>query len=329
MRWILWGLLGVATLGALYWTVEPLIRGTDSKTTLPPSLAQTPSATAGPNDPVLVGAGDIASCDSDGDEKTALLLDQVVASGIETVVFTAGDNAYENGTIEDFEQCYGPSWGRHKDRTRPALGNHEYKTGNANGHFQYFGAAAGDPSKGYYSFDLGGWHIVVLNTNDHCNALSCDAGSDQEQWLRSDLAANAAFCTMAIWQDPRFSSSARAGGSHRVKPFWDALYDYGAELVVNGDEHNYERFALQTPIGGADPEFGIREFVVGTGGRSLDIIDVARQPNSEITNDDTHGVLKLTLHPAGYDWEFIPEAGFKFHDSGSGACHAAPPPLNE
>jgi hypothetical protein len=114
-----------------------------------------------------------------------------------------------------------------------------------------------------------------------------------------------------------------------VKPFWDALYDYGAELVVNGDEHNYERFAPQTPIGEADPEFGIRQFVVGTGGRSLDIIEAGRQPNSEITRDDTLGVIKLTLHPAGYDWEFIPEAGFKFQDAGSGVCHAAPPPLNE
>ena len=143
--------------------------------------------------------------------------------------------------------------GRHKDRTRPALGNHEYKTGNANGYFQYFGASAGDPSKGYYSYDLGGWHIVVLNTNDHCNALSCDAASDEEKWLRSDLAASTTFCTIAIWQDPRFSSSARAGGSHKVKPFWDALYDYGADLVVNADEHNYERFAPQTPFGALDP----------------------------------------------------------------------------
>ena len=329
MRWTLWGLLGVVVLGALYWTFEPIIRGTDSETTLAPSPAQTPAGTPGPNDPVLVGAGDIASCASDGDEKTALLLDQIVATGIETVVFTAGDNAYESGTIQEFEQCYGPSWGRHKDRTRPALGNHEYKTGNANGYFQYFGASAGDPSKGYYSYDLGGWHIVVLNTNDHCNALSCDASSDEEKWLRSDLAASTTFCTIAIWQDPRFSSSARAGGSHKVKPFWDALYDYGADLVVNADEHNYERFAPQTPFGALDPEYGIRQFVVGTGGRSLDIIDVPRQPNSEISNDDTLGVLKLTLHPAGYDWEFIPQAGFKFRDAGSGACHAAPPPVNE
>src|SRR5881397_1240630 len=238
MRWTLWGLLGVVVLGALYWAFEPIIRGTDSETTLAPSPAQTPAGTPGPNDPVLVGAGDIASCASDGDEKTALLLDQIVATGIETVVFTAGDNAYESGTTQEFEQCYGPSWGRHKDRTRPALGNHEYKTGNANGYFQYF-----------------------------------DASAAEEKWLRSDLAASTTFCTIAIWQDPRFSSSARAGGSHKVKPFWDALYDYGADLVVNADEHNYERFAPQTPFGALDPEYGIRQFVVGTGGRSLDIID--------------------------------------------------------
>ena len=330
MRWTFWVLVGLFFVAALYWTFEPIIRGTGSETTLGPSPAQTPAGTPGPNDPVLVGAGDIASCASEGDEKTALLLDQVVAAGIQmTTVFTAGDNAYEGGTLQEYEQCYGPSWGRHKDRTRPAVGNHEYKTPAAAGHFQYFGAAAGDPSKGYYSFDLGGWHIVVLNTNDHCNTLSCDAGSDQETWLRSDLAASGAYCTLAIWQDPRFSSSARAGGSRKVKPFWDALYDHGAELVINGDEHNYERFAPQTSSGIPDPEFGMRQFVVGTGGRSLDIIEEPHQPNSEITSDDTLGVLKLTLHPSSYDWEFLPVAGFKFHDSGSAVCHAAPPPLNQ
>ena len=329
MRWKLWGPLALFVVAALYWTFEPVIRSSDSETTPARSPVPTPAGTPAPNDPVLVGAGDIASCQNDGDEKTAQLLDQAVASGTPTTVFTVGDNAYENGTIQEYEQCYGPSWGRHKDRTRPALGNHEYRTGNADGHFQYFGAAAGDPTKGYYSYDLGGWHIVVLNTSDHCNALSCGAGSDQEKWLRADLAASGAYCTLAIWQDPRFSSSARAGGSGKVESFWDALYDYGAELVVNGGEHNYERFAPQTSIGAPDSEFGIRQIVVGTGGRSLDIIEPARQPNSEITNDDTFGVLKLTLHPASYDWEFIPVAGFKFHDSGSAACHAAPPPLND
>jgi len=328
MRWILWALLGVFVVAALYWTFEPIIRESGSERRLSATPAQTPAGTPGPRDPVLVGAGDIASCASDGDEKTALLLDQVVAAGVETTVFTAGDNVYESGSLQEYQQCYGPSWGRHKDRTRPALGNREYETPNASGHFQYFGAAAGEPNKGYYSFELGSWHIVVLNTNNHCIALSCNAGSDQDKWLRSDLAASGAYCTLAIWQDPRFSSSARAGGSGKVKAFWDALYDYGADLVVNGDQHNYERFAPQTSIGTTDQEFGIREIVVGTGGRSLDIIGPRRQPNSEITNDDTLGVLKLTLHPASYDWEFIPVAGFKFHDSGSGACHAAPAPLN-
>jgi acid phosphatase type 7 len=167
-------LLGVAALlAAGYWAFEPEISGTDSeRTALGP--AQTASGTPAPNDPVLAGAGDIASCASDGDEKTAQLLDGVVASGlangIETVVFTAGDNAYEHGTIEEFEQCYGPSWGRHKERTRPALGNHEYDTGNANGHFQYFGAVAGDPAKGYYSFDLGSWHAILSWLYDRYNA---------------------------------------------------------------------------------------------------------------------------------------------------------------
>jgi acid phosphatase type 7 len=318
-------LVVAATFAATYWAFEPILR-TDSETNPTPRPAATAAGTPGPNDPILVGAGDISSCLNDGDERTAQLLDQVVAGGIETVVFTAGDDAYENGTIEEFQQCYGPTWGRHKDRTRPALGNHEYQTADASGYFQYFGAAAGDPAKGYYSFDLGGWHIVVLNTNDHCNKLSCDAASDQEKWLRSDLEASNAFCTLAIWQDPRFSSSARAGGSHRVKPFWDALYEHGAEAVVNGDEHNYERFAPQTPIGSPDAEFGIREFVAGTGGNGLDIIEEPRQAGSEIISDDTYGVIKFTLHPGSYDWEFIPEAGLEFRDTGSGVCHAAPPP---
>jgi acid phosphatase type 7 len=319
------GLLVVAAVfAAIYWAFEPIIRSESETSSTPPPVA-TAAGTPGPNDPILVGAGDIASCASDGDEQTALLLDQVIASGVETVVFTAGDNAYENGSIEEYQQCFGPTWGRHKDRTRPALGNHEYQTPDAAGHFQYFGAAAGDPTKGYYSFDLGGWHIVVLNTSDHCLRISCEAASEQEKWLRSDLSASNAFCTLAIWQDPRFSSSARGGGSHRVKPFWDALYEDGAEVVVNGDEHNYERFAAQTTIGTPDADFGIRQFVVGTGGRSLDLVQEQHQANSEVVNDDVYGVIKLTLHPGSYDWEFIPQAGRDFRDSGSGVCHAAPP----
>src|SRR2546426_3951255 len=326
MRWTLWGLLGVVVLGALYWTFEPIIRGTDSETTLAPSPAQTPAGTPGPNDPVLVGAGDIASCASDGDEKTALLLDQIVATGIETVVFTAGDNAYESGTIQEFEQCYGPSWGRHKDRTRPAPGNHEYHDGKADGYFQYYGAIAGDPAQGYYSYDLGGWHIIVLNTNDHCQRVACSDASPQAKWLRSDLEAHPVFCTLAIWHDPLFSSGRVHGSSQFVKPLWTLLYAAGADVVVNAHEHNYERFAPQTPDGAMDAEYGIREFVVGTGGESHYRESDERLPDSEAANDDTFGVLRLTLHPSGYDWAFMPEERHgTFSDAGNGQCHGPPP----
>ena len=325
MGWKLLTLVAAATfLGAVYWTFEPVIRDNGTETVADPGPLATPLPTAGPDDPVLVGAGDIASCEQKNDEKTALLVEQVVASGVETVVFTAGDNAYEEGTIEQYEQCYGPTWGRFKDRTRPALGNHEYYTGSADASFQYFGAMLGEPGKGYYSYDLGFWHIVVLNTSDHCEALACDTGSEQEQWLRADLAAHQAFCTLAIWHDPLFSSGATHGGGRYIRPFWRALYDNGADVVLNGHEHNYERFAPQTADGLLDTTYGIRQFVVGTGGNGHRKFDVPPAPNHEAANDATYGVLKLTLHPAAYDWEFIPEAGGAFSDSGSAGCHAAP-----
>lgn len=320
-------LVGVIVFaGVVYWTFEPVLRDDGSAFVPHPEALDTPNGTSGPADPVLVGAGDISSCENDGDETTARLLDQVVASATsETLVFTAGDNAYENGTLQEYEQCFGPTWGRHKDRIRPALGNHEYGLeDNALGYFAYFGQVAGDPDKGYYSFDLGTWHIVVLNTSDHCGIVPCDETSEQALWLRADLEAHPTFCTLAIHQDPRFSSSARNGGHVAVRPFWEALYEFGADLVVSGDEHNFERFALQTPFGGLDPQYGIRQFVVGTGGNELDRFDDPPGPNSEVRSDTNYGVIKLTLHPSGYDWEFLPEEGGQFRDSGSAECHGAP-----
>ena len=261
------------------------------------------------DDPVLVGAGDIASCSETGDEATANLLD-----GIAGTVFTTGDNAYKDGTLAEFMDCYDPTWGRHKARTRPSPGNHDYGTTNAAGYFSYFGPAAGDPAKGYYSYDLGAWHIIVLNSE-----ISTDAGSPQEQWLRADLAAHPVACTAAYWHRPLFSSGARHGGSTSGQAFWQALYDFGADIVLVAHEHNYERFAPQDPNGVADPLRGIREFLVGTGGKDLYTIGTPIA-NSEIHNADTHGVLKLTLHPTSYDWEFIPEAGKTFTDSGTASC---------
>lgn len=266
-------------------------------------------------DVVLVGAGDIASCSSSGDEATANVLD-----GIPGTVFTLGDNAYDNGTAAEYTNCYAPSWGRHKSRTKPSPGNHEYNTANATGYYGYFGAAAGDPTTGYYSFDLGDWHIVVLNSNLSCAVISCAAGSPQEQWLRADLAANTKACTLAYWHHPRFNSGASHGNDIDVAPFWDALYQYNADVILNGHEHVYERFAPQTPSAVADAARGIRQFTVGTGGRSHYTFGTI-QPNSEVREGNTYGVLKLTLHSTGYDWQFVPVAGASFTDSGSGTCH--------
>jgi hypothetical protein len=269
-----------------------------------------------PTDAVLVGAGDIAGCNNPGDEATAALLDQIPGT-----VFTAGDNVYPSGTLGLYSQCYEPSWGRHKSRTRPALGNHEYDSNGSTGHFDYFGAAAG-PAGGYYSYDLGTWHVVVLNSN--CQFVGgCQAGSPQEQWLRADLAASAADCTLAIWHHPRFTSGTFHRSDPTMAPFWQALYDAGAEVVVSGHEHFYERLGPMNASGVADPSFGLRSFVIGTGGFSHYGFGTAL-PTSEVRNADTFGVLKFTLRAGGYDWQFVPEAGKTFTDLGSGTCHGPP-----
>jgi len=267
------------------------------------------------SDPVLVGAGDIADCsDLSGAEATAKLLDAIPGA-----VFTVGDNAYESGTAKQFRDCYGPTWGRHKARTRPAPGNHEFHSGGATPYFDYFGANAGDPARGYYSYDLGAWHIVVLNSE--CDQVGgCQAGSPQEKWLKDDLQAHPAACTLAYWHKPLFSSGAKHGNDPEVKPFWQDLYTTNATVVLTGHDHDYERFAPQDPDGKPDPARGIREFVVGTGGKNHRPFGKPLA-TSEVRNADTFGVLKLTLHPHSYDWEFIPEAGKSFRDSGTGACH--------
>ncbi len=277
--------------------------------------AITVTASQPPGSVVMVGAGDIASCSSSGDEATATLLD-----GIDGTVFNLGDNAYDNGTAAEFTNCYNPSWGRHKARTKPSPGNHEYGTAGAAGYFGYFGAAAGDPTKGYYSYNLGDWHVVVLNSNLSCAVVSCASNSPQEQWLRADLAANTKLCTLAYWHHPRFNSGAAHGNDLDVSPLWDALYQYNADVILNGHEHIYERFAPQNPSGGADNARGIREFIVGTGGRSHYTLGTI-QPNSEVRNSNTYGVLKLTLSASSYSWQFVPIAGSTFTDSGSGSCH--------
>jgi hypothetical protein len=274
--------------------------------------------TAAQSDPVLVGAGDIASCSSSGDEATANLLD-----GISGTVFTLGDNAYQSGTAAEFANCYDPSWGRHKARTMPTVGNHEYYlSAGASGYFGYFGAAAGESNKGYYSYDRGQWHIISLNSMCE-NVGGCGATSPMVTWLKADLAANPTSCTAAYFHHPLFNSGAEHGNDPKMRPSWDALYAAGAEVVLSGHEHTYERFAPQTPGGAADASQGIREFVVGTGGKSHYPFGVI-QPNSQVRNADTNGVIKLTLHPGSYEWRFVPEAGKTFTDSGSDQCHGAP-----
>src|SRR5437773_4604087 len=225
---------------------------------------------------VLVGAGDIASCKNpEGARATAKLIEQIPGT-----VFAAGDLAYETGSAEDFKNCYEPTWGRFKDRTKPALGNHEYGNHTASAYFQYWGARAGPVGKGYYSYDLGNWHIVVLNTNCDAKALGgCAAGSRLETWLKEDLAKHPAACILAYGHHALFSSGVFK--SHAVHPelreLWEDLYAAHADLVLAGHEHSYERFAPQDPQGKADPVNGIREIVVGTGGRSRDILRFARE----------------------------------------------------
>jgi hypothetical protein len=257
---------------------------------------------------VLVGAGDIASCQSLGDEETAARLDE-----IDGTVFTAGDNAYFHGSEQEFAECYAPSWGRHKWRTRPSAGNHDYETADGAPYYKYFGAAAGDSGKGYYSYDLGAWHIAVINS-----VIDVSPGSPQEQWLRADLAAHPTLCTLAYWHYPLFSSGLYA--ETFMRSIWQVLYDADADVVISGHEHMYERFAPQTPDGVGDPDRGIRQFTVGSGGYGHHRFGQVAA-HSQIRNTDTYGLLKLTLFASGYEWEFVPVRGGRFFDHGTGECH--------
>jgi acid phosphatase type 7 len=293
----------------------PPTAGPPTATPLPPSPTPTTLATAPPAAFTLVGAGDIASCSSSGDETTAALLD-----GIPGTVFTLGDNVYDNGTATEFSNCYGPSWGRPaiKSRTRPVAGNHDYNTPNATGYYGYFGAAAGDPAKGYYAYEAGAWRVYVLNSN--CAAIGgCSAGSPQEQWLRRELAANPRNCVLAMWHHPRFSSGEH-GNSTATQALWQTLYDFNAELILVGHDHSYERFAPQTATGTLDNARGIVQMVVGTGGRSHYAFGTIRA-NSLVRNGDTYGVLRLSLASGSWSYGFVPETGKTFNDAGSGTCH--------
>lgn len=274
-------------------------------------------------DPILLSAGDIVSCSDEGHHRTAEILDQYPDATVQTL----GDNAYNSGTARQFG-CYDETWGRAYDRTRPALGGHDYRTSNAAGYMEYFrevlepmGDSAVDPDRGWYAYDLGAWRIYVLNSICQEVAGGCDAGSPQVEWLREDLNARPAACVAAVIHNPRFSSG-RKGNEDEVEALWQALYEADAEFVLSGDNHAYERLAPMSPVGDPDPQRGIRQFVVGTGGRSHYLFSEGpANPNSEVGNDDTYGVLKLTLGDDNYSWEFLPEAGKTFTDTGTADCH--------
>lgn len=296
---------------------KPARTGATGSETAAATAANGRSPSAGnARSPTIVAAGDIADCHSEDDRATAELVD-----GIDGTVLALGDEAYDRGSTSNYESCYEPTWGRFKNRTKPVPGNHEYLTKRARGYFGYYGAAAGDPGKGYYSYDLGRWHLVALNSN--CKAIGgCGADSPQVRWLRDDLAANGERCTLAYWHHPRFSSGEEHGSTPEVGPLWEALYDADADVVLSAHEHNYERFAPQDPGAKADPERGIREFVIGTGGGGEENYPIVNPiANSEVRDDGTDGVLELTLRDNGYGWRFVPVAGKTFADSGSAGCH--------
>jgi len=311
-----------------------LVAGIAALATILAGVSFETSAPRASGDPVIAAAGDIACDTSDSgynegqgtrkacqQQATAALL----VGAAPSAVLPLGDDQYECAGLSAFRQVYDPTWGLLKPVTYPVPGNHEYMTsggtgcdptGSAAGYFGYFGAAAGDPTRGYYSYNIGTWHLIALNSN--CPQVGgCSAGSQEEQWLKADLAAHSNYCTLAYWHFPRFSSSGDVKGS---SAFWTDLYNANADVVLSAHKHNYERFAPQNATGAADPTHGIREFVVGTGGKSHQGF---RTPdaNSEVRDASTFGVLELTLHPKGYDWQFVPAPPGTFVDSGSTSCH--------
>jgi acid phosphatase type 7 len=302
------------------------------------TLAMAGSARAAP---VIATAGDIA-CDpgnsnfNGGNGSTSSCRDKytsdlIVNNPSVAAVLPLGDNQYYCGGFGAFQASYDLSWGRLKSITYPSVGNHEYITSGgtgcdasntgAAGYFQYFGAAAGDPKKGYYSYDIGTWHLIALNSQ--CStAGGCGSSTAQGQWLRADLAAHTNQCLLAYWHIPLFSSGGRA--NNNTRSFWDALYAAKADVILSAHDHIYERFAPQTPTGAPDPANGIREFIAGTGGANHTSL-ATLAANSEILNTNTFGVLELTLYPDQYTWQFVPEAGRSFTDAGSQSCHKGAP----
>lgn len=267
---------------------------------------------------VLLAAGDIAECDNQGDEATA----RILAAYPNATIATLGDNAYEEGTLQEFENCYDPSWGQFKDRTRPATGNHDHSTEDAQGYADYFGSAGGPFDKYYYSYDLGSWHVVVLNS-DCWRVDGCAIDDPQAEWLRDDLEQHQAICTLAVWHRPPFTSGRYGEPSEtaRVRPLWRVLNEEGADVLLTGHEHSYERFQQMDAEGRPDEAKGVRLFIVGTGGGNLRPFENPPLPTTATRQADSWGVLKLDLQSAGYDWTFLPVSGSSYSDSGTGTCH--------
>ena len=265
----------------------------------------------------ILAVGDIAQCGSrpaadSAAAKTAALIDQQAP---DTPLLLLGDLVYDSGTLAEYSSCYEPTYGRFMARSHPAPGNHDYGVPGGDGYYTYFGARAGPDRRGYHSFNIGSWHIISLNSN-----IDMAKGSEQETWLRADLAASrAGKCTLAYWPHPRFSSSSTHGDNPLSTDVWRALFEFGADLVLVGHDHTYERFAPQDPDANADPAKGIRQFVIGTGGAALYRFG-APKPNSEVRGASTHGVVKFVLGSGKYSWEFLPVAGSTFTDRGEATC---------
>jgi hypothetical protein len=312
--------------------LRPLTRGRTD--------AHAPDWQADGADPVIAAAGDIACDPADRSFRGAeggtprrchqgQTSDLLFRADLAAILML-GDGQYESGTLDAYLRSFHPTWGRLKGLIHPVPGNHDYRDPGAAGYFDYFNGVgqptgpAGSRDAGWYSFDVGAWHVIALNSQ--CaeprrspSAAACAAGSVQEQWLRADLAAHPAACTLAYWHHPLFSSSAE-GTSPAMAPIWQVLYEAGVDVVLNGHAHTYERFAPQTPLGVPDPARGIRQFVIGSGGKSHQPF-AALLPNSEVRDPGTFGVFELTLRPGGYAWAFVAEAGRQFADTGVGTCH--------
>jgi hypothetical protein len=312
-----------------------VVTATNSAGSVTATSAQTLTTAPG-GDPTIAAAGDIA-CDplnskfnggfGTGVECAQLAVSDLMVGQGFSAVLPLGDNQYYCGALSDFQASYDPSWGRLLPVTRPVVGNHEYvtsggtgcdTTANATGYFDYFGSRAGSIGQGYYSYDVGSWHLIALNSN--CgNVGGCAPSTPQGQWLAADLAAHPNACTLAYWHIPLFSSGGRAANNSQT--FWTALYNAGADVILNGHDHTYERFAPQTPAGVRNDAQGMREFIVGTGGANHTSL-ATLAANSEVQNTTTYGILKLTLHANSYDWQFVPAVGTgSFTDSGTQACH--------